>query len=203
MLATNLATRPFYNVRIARLLLALVAVALVALSAVILMQALSLRERERGLTSRASEARAEAARLRDEAERVRGSVDLNRIEAVSAAATEVNRVIQRRVFSWSAMLSEVEGTLPDDLRITAIQPQQDEKGFRVSFTVEAERPEALSEFVTNLERQGSFRDVLVESQQTALDDVIDGVVAGAYVQQATAAGPDDDSETGAVEAPAP
>ena len=182
MLTTNLATRPFYNVRLVRLGLAAAAAVLVALSVTILVQALSLREQEQVLTARATQAQEEASRLLREAAEARARVNPDEMAVISAAAAEANEVIEQRAFSWSRLLAHIEATLPDDVRVSAIEPAIETDAVTVMFTVESKSAEALSTFVTALEGEGTFRDVLPVSQRTANDGILDAVVQGTYVR---------------------
>jgi len=180
MLKTNLSTRPFYNARVVGLALAGTALALAALSAIHLVWAMSLANRERALSARATDARAQAAQLRTDAERLRKRVDPKELEAVSAAAREVNAVIEQRAFSWGQLLTHLEATVPDDVRITAVQPKLEDQGMSVALTVEAQNIEHLSAFMDALEKSGAFKNVLPITRQMADDNVIDAVIEGRY-----------------------
>ena len=188
MLKTNLSTRPFYNTRVVGLALAGTALALAVLSAIHVAWALSLANEERALSARATDARAQAAELRADAERLRKRVDPKELEAVSAAAREANAVIEQRAFSWGQLLSHLEKTVPDDVRITAVQPKLDDEGVSVALTVEAQTVEHLSAFMDALEKSGAFKHVLPTSRQTADDAVIDAVIEGRYFPVASATG---------------
>jgi Tfp pilus assembly protein PilN len=186
MLKTNLSTRPFYNARVVGLALAGTAIVLAALSAFHLVWALSLANRERALSARATDARTQAAQLRSDAERLRKRVDPKELEVVSAAAREANAVIEQRAFSWGQLLTHLEATLPDDVRITAVQPKLVDESIVVAMTVEAQSFEHLSAFMDALERSGAFKNVLPVTRQTGDDDVIDAVIEGRYSPVATA-----------------
>ena len=180
MLRTNLSTRPFYNERAVRALLGLCALVLMALTAFNVLQAVSLRGRERELSARATGARDEANRLRADAQRTLAQVDPKELEIVSGAAREANDLIQQRTFSWVQLLSEVESALPDNVRVTRVDPSVDEGVITVSLAVEAKSTEALAALVETLESKSTFRDVWAPEQNRADDGLIDAIVEGTY-----------------------
>ncbi|HEX5108010.1 MAG TPA: PilN domain-containing protein [Vicinamibacterales bacterium] len=186
MLKTNLSTRPFYNTRLVGLALIGAAIVLAVISALHLVWAVSLANEEGILSARATEARTQAGELRADAERLRKRVDPKELETVSAAAREANAVIEQRTFSWGQLLSHLEATVPDDVRITAVTPKIDDEGVTVTLSVEAQNVEHLSAFMDALEKSGAFRNVWPTTRQTGDDDVIDAVVEGRYTPIANA-----------------
>ena len=179
MLTTNLSTRPFYNERAVRGLLLGMLLLVLVLTAFNAVRAVSLRNEERSLSARATQATAEAARLRTEAQQMTGQIDPKELAAVSAAATEANDVIAQRTFSWVALLADLEATVPDNVRVTSIDPRVEEGIMRVTFYVEADSPEQLALFMNGLERRGSFSDVLPRTQHQA-EDLLEATVEGTY-----------------------
>jgi hypothetical protein len=118
-LRTNLASRPFYNVRAVRALIGALGLIVVALSLFNVVQLVRLSASQRTLGARASEAETRAQRLRTEAARIRTQINQRELETVSAAAREANSIIDRRAFSWTGLFIQLEATLPDDVRSTA------------------------------------------------------------------------------------
>jgi len=180
MLTTNLSTRPFYNERAVRTILALLLLLVVALTVFDALTAYGLRTRERGLSARATQALAEADRLRGEARTMTAQINPKELEAVSRAATEANAVIAQRTFSWVALFEELEATLPDDVRVTAVQPRVEKGNTIVLLNVEAMSSEHLATFMEALERRGAFRHVLPRNKSLGDDDVIDATVEATY-----------------------
>jgi Tfp pilus assembly protein PilN len=180
MLTTNLSTRPFYNERTARTLLALLLLLVIALTVFAATTAYSLRTRERALSASATQALAEADRLRAEARVMTAQINPKELEAVSRAATEANAVIAQRTFSWVALFEELEATLPDDVRVTAVQPRVEKGNTIVLLNVQAMSSEHLATFIEALERRGAFRQVLPHNESLGEDDVIDAVVEATY-----------------------
>ena len=122
MLRTNLATRPFYNERAVRFVLGILVLAVLAVSAFNAIELLRLTESQRTLGAHAFDAEREAARLRSEAAAIRAQINAKELEVVANAAREANSIIDQRAFSWSELFDQLEHTLPDDVRITAVDP---------------------------------------------------------------------------------
>jgi Tfp pilus assembly protein PilN len=180
MLTTNLSTRPFYNERAVRSVLGLLLVLAALLTAYSAYSAYSLRSREQSLGARATQAMAEADRLRGETRAMTAQINPKELETVTAAANEANVVIAQRAFSWTALLGELEATLPDDVRITSVQPRLEKGTTMVALSVEAMSPEHLAAFMEALEKRGAFRQVLPKEEAVADDKVIDATIEAAY-----------------------
>ena len=181
MLRTNLATRPFYNVRVVQIVLATAAAIVIGVTAFNVAQILRLGASQSTLGARASEATVEARRLLADADRIRKQIDPQELQVVANAAREANAIIDQRAFSWTDLLAEFEETLPADVRITAVQPRLEKNSFVVGIGVEARRSEDLDAFIEALEQRGSFHNVLSVQEQTNNDGLIQAVVEGAYL----------------------
>ena len=188
MLRTNLATRPFYNVRVVHVVLGLAVAIVIGLTAFNGIQIMRLGASQSTLGARAAEAGREAARLRAEAVRIRAQIDPQELQVVANAAREANAIIDQRAFSWTDLLSEFEATLPSDVRITAVQPRLEKTSFVVGIGVEARRSEDLDAFIEALEQRGSFHNVLSIQEQTNTEGLIEAVIEGAYVPPASPEG---------------
>jgi Tfp pilus assembly protein PilN len=180
MLTTNLSTRPFYNERAVRSVLGLLLLLAALLTAYSAYSAYSLRSRERSLGARATQALAEADRLRGETRAITAQINPKELETVTAAANEANAVIAQRAFSWTALLGELEATVPDDVRITSVEPRLEKGTTMVTLNVEAMSPEHLAAFIEALEKRGAFRQVLPREEAVAEDKVIDAKIEATY-----------------------
>lgn len=192
MLKTNLATRPFYNLRAVRVLLGVVAVLVLALTLFNVVRLVRLTASQYTLGARAADAEREAADLRADAARIRSQIDPQELQVVADAAREANTIIDQRAFSWTDLLTQFEATLPPDVRITTVQPRLDKGSeFIVAIGVEARRSEDLDAFIEALETEGGFRNVLSIQEQTSDAGLIQALVQGSYApppRPATGAG---------------
>jgi Tfp pilus assembly protein PilN len=106
------------------------------------------------------ESEQEAARLRTQAAAIRAQINPKELETVASAAREANGIIDQRAFSWTELLGQFEQTLPENVRIMAVQPHLASDGsFVVGMTVQARRAEDLDAFIEALEKTGAFRNV--------------------------------------------
>jgi len=181
MLRTNLSTRPFYNTRAVQTVLAVAALVVVALTLFNAVQIIRLSASQRTLGERAATAEAEAQRLRTEAAALRARINPEELRVVAAAANEANGIIDRRAFSWTDLLARFEQTLPDEARITAIQPRHEKGRVIISALVETREIEDLDRFIEALEKTGTFHDVLPTQYQQA-DGVYQAVIEGVYTE---------------------
>ena len=193
MLRTNLSTRPFYNDRAVRT--GLVVLALITLGLTLFNAFEILRLERAGREARQTVARnnAQALEMRQRAQVIRQSINQAALQAVQASARDANALIDRRAFSWTALLNYFQATLPPDVRIASVTPQVDIDGrMMVSIAVFARRVEDLSEFADALETTGAFSDVL--PRQTSVEEdgtlraAMQGYYAGPAVGQAVPSG---------------
>jgi len=184
MLRTNLSTRPFYNERLVSAALALAALVVLALTVFNVVQLTSLSRRNATLGESVDRAEAEAEKFRREATQARSQVDRERLQAVLEASQEANRLIDRRVFSWTGLLNQLEATLPPDVRIQAIRPSTEEDVLTLTMTVFARRPEDVETFIARLEATGAFRNVVPKQDSTTPEGLLEVLLEGQYVQAA-------------------
>jgi phosphoglycolate phosphatase-like HAD superfamily hydrolase len=188
MLRTNLSTRPFYNIRAVQAALgALVALAIL-FTLFNVISLLQLATSQRSLGARAVQAQNDAAKLRADAAQIRGQINAKELEVVSAAAREAKSIIEMRAFSWTDLLAQFEKTLPENVRITAVQPRLEKDGrFIISMRVEAKEIGDVEKFLEDLERTGAFHNVLTTDEQATEDGLLEALIEGSYVQQAASA----------------
>jgi Tfp pilus assembly protein PilN len=184
MLRTNLSTRPFYNQRAVQVALTAMVVLVLGVTGFNTAQLVRLTASQRSLGAHAAESEREAARLRTEAAAVRAQINPKELETVASAAREANGIIDQRAFSWTDLLGQFEQTLPDNVRITAVQPRLDPDGhFIVGMTVQARRAEDLDAFIEALEKTGAFRNVTPLQEQTTDQGLLEAVVEGTYITE--------------------
>ena len=166
MLRNNLSTRPFYNERAVRTGLAALAVLAIALTLFNAYQVIRLQGQSRDARQTIAQNEAEARDARDKAQVIRRSIDREKLAAVQVAANEANALIDRRTFSWTELLNQFQATLPADVRIAGVTPQNDTEGRRlVQISVLSRRIEDLEDFMAALEKTGAFSAVLSRSDQ--------------------------------------
>ncbi|HYM23910.1 MAG TPA: hypothetical protein VEU08_11890 [Vicinamibacterales bacterium] len=168
MIRTNLSTRPFYNERAVHGWLLLIAVVVIAASLFNVSRLLRYSSANSEQATSASRDEKRAAQLRDEAAKLRGSVDVKTIETASVEARQANDLIDRRTFSWTELFNRFETTLPDEVRIVAVRPRLDrDRGFVVITSVIARSVEDVDAFIEALEKTGAF------SNARSVDEHID------------------------------
>ena len=199
MLRSNLATRPFYNergVRAGLAALALIAIGLTVFNAIEILRLESVgREARQAVAQNAAQARD----IREKARAIRQSINQVQLAAVQTATSEANVLIDRRAFSWTALLNQFQLTLPADVRITGVRPDIDDDGrMLVEIAVFARRVDDLSEFIEALESTGHFTEVLSRTQSVDEDGTWRAELQGYYGQAAAgaAAAPRPSSEGG-------
>ena len=173
MLRTNLSTRPFYNERLVLVALLASAVLIGVFTLFNVTELVSLSSRYTTLAAEVEQAQHRATEVRQQAGRVRASIDPVRLEAVSQAAHEANQLIDRRTFSWTGLFNQFEATLPAGVRITAVKPLVDPDGrFIVSMTVVGRRVEDINA-------------VLSREERTNEEGLLEATLQGTYLPGAT------------------
>jgi len=189
VLRTNLSTRPFYNERGVHVVLALLAVAVIALTAWQVMRVLRLSKYKTELTATVRRDHAETEKLAREAADIRRGMNQQELATVSAAAAEANDLIEQRTFSWTALFNQLEATLPEDVMLTAVRPTFKDGHTIISFELQGKRTEDVDTFMDHLEATGQFHDVRW-SQETITDEGLHRVTMQAeYTPSATAVHP--------------
>jgi hypothetical protein len=188
MLTGNLATRPFYNERLVRVVLIVALVSVAAWTAVNLISLYSLSRRGTMFGEVIGTETAKAATARSEAQALRATLDGAEVASMSRAAAEANQLIAHRAFSWTSLFDRFELTLPPDVRLVHVQPQVDQEGrLLVAMTVISKSVEDLDDFIARLEASGSFTGVLSRQDEALDDDTIQSSLQGFYHEPANAA----------------
>ena len=156
----NLATRPFYNDRAVHLALAAVGLAAVAVLVLGGARLVELSRAHGTLTLQAEAAERETATVSAQTARHERAVPRDALEALGGAAEEVHRLIERRLFSWTAFFNVIEQTLPSDVMLTAVRPETDDRGTSIDLAVIGRTVADIEEFIRRLEETGAFADVL-------------------------------------------
>lgn len=185
MIRTNLSTRPFYNDRSVQLLLLLLAIVVVAATAFNISRVLRYSRSDTRLATQASRDEARAADLRQQATRLRASVDPKQVDFASADARQANDLIDRRTFSWTDLFNRFETTLPDEVRITSVKPRADRShGTVLTIAVVARGVDDVSMFMANLEATGAFKNLRPAEEHVNERGELESVLETAYVPSA-------------------
>lgn len=154
--AINLATRPFVELRplYTRLRIAMGALALLAIGLGVGIHSLSQR-------THAAQARMNALRSQTESFQTERQTDERRMHqpanrAVLDRSLFLNAIFQRKSFSWTAVMMDLERVLPPGVQVTSIEPVVSPEGdVSMRLRVSGNRDRAI-ELVRNLERSQRF-----------------------------------------------
>lgn len=181
MLRTNLATRPFYNERGVHGVLLLVGAIVIALTIFNVVEIAVLSRRHLALGQQIAAADSRAQELRARAAQARQAVDPKQIAAISDEAREANAIINQRLFSWTDLLSRLETTLPDGVRITMLRPGVERDGsITVQITVTGRSIEDIEEFMARLEKTTAFSGVYPRDDAPTEGGLVQATLEGKY-----------------------
>ena len=160
MIRGNLSTRPFYNERAVHAWALIAALLVGAATLFNITRVLQYSSSDTRLAGEATRDENRASDLRQQAARLRATVDPKLLEFASNEARQANDLIDRRTFSWTELFNRFETTLPSDVRITTVRPSIDKKrGIVLTLTVVARGQEDVAEFLTNLEKTAMFKEL--------------------------------------------
>jgi Tfp pilus assembly protein PilN len=167
VIRTNLSTRPFYNERVVHLWLAALALVVLGATAFNVSRVLRYSRSDTRLATQASRDESRAADLRQQAARLRASVDPKQVDFAAADARQANDLIDRRTFSWTELFNRFETTLPDDVRIASVRPHVDrDRGVVLTISVTARGVDDVNTFIARLEETGAFENVRPAEEHT-------------------------------------
>ncbi len=183
MLRGNLSTRPFYNDRTVTVAIGVLALMVLAMTLFNAGAIYTLAAERREHRERAAADNAEATRIRTEAQGLQQTLDRATLARLAASATEANRLIEQRTFSWTSLLALLERTLPPDVRLTAISPRLQQDAFQVSMAVIARDLDYIDDFIIAMRETGAFYDVAPTEQRRNDDGTYRAVVVAGYLAQ--------------------
>jgi type IV pilus assembly protein PilN len=184
VIRNNLSTRPFYNLAAVRTWLMIAGVVVLVATAFNISQVLRYSNSNTELVTRAQNDEASAAELRRNAQKMRTSVDVAQVDAVSVDARQANQLIDRRTFSWTELFNRFERTLPDDVRITAVHPAVD-KDRRIVLTVNvlAREVDDVNQFMESLDKTNAFEELHSRQERLSEEGQIESVLEMVYRPQ--------------------
>ena len=161
----NLATRPFRNEALPNLLFVLGALLALGLSGEHVLRLRSvLGETSSVLDRQAAAAEQELVALRREAQAARVAAPE---PAKVAEWRAVKDLVDKRVFSWSLLLSRLQGVLPPGVRLLSITPSVTAGLIRLELAAVARSREEGFELARALEAEGNFKQVYPLTVQTS------------------------------------
>lgn len=181
MIRTNLATRPFYNERAVHAWL-LIAAGLVAIATLFnVTRVVRYSRRDTQKAGEASRDETRAAELRQQAARLRATIDPKQIDYASNEARQANDLIDRRTFSWTELFNKFETTLPDEARISSVRPLIDkQRGIILSIAVVSRGVDDVHSFMERLLATGAFADVGPVEEHTDDEGMLESILEANY-----------------------
>jgi len=190
VIRTNLSTRPFYNERAVHFWLLVAAVAIVIATALNVSAGLGYRRGDNELAKQADADEARTAELRQQASKLRGSVDPRQIDVAAAAARQANELIDRRTFSWTDLLNRLETTLPDEAHVVAIRPKVDRaNGIVLTLQIVARDVDDVNQFMENLEETGAFKNPRPTTERFNEQGLFESQLEAGYIPESVTPAP--------------
>jgi Tfp pilus assembly protein PilN len=178
---TNLSTRPFYNTRAVSFWLLLLLLLVATASLFNVWRIMHYSQSDSALAMQATGDSSKAAAMRQEAAKLRASVDARQVALVSVEAKKANDLIDRRTFSWTDLLNQFEQTLPADVRITAVRPRvKDDRTVLITVTAVGRAVDDVNQFMENLEETKSFAHLLVRDERTNEEGLLEVTLEANY-----------------------
>jgi hypothetical protein len=166
MVRINLSTRPFYNERLVAFIIAVIGVIAIGVMAFSVQQIVSLSSKRTTLRAQIAQGAAAANRADIETESIQKSINARALKALALDATQANRLIDERTFSWSVFFTLIGKTLPDDVRVDSVAPSVDKEGVVVRMTIVSKHTDDLALFIENLQNTGAFYDILPQQEDS-------------------------------------
>lgn len=187
MLRINLSTRPFYNERLVSFLIVAAGLVAVGVMAFSVQQIVSLSSERTALRAQMAQDAATTQRANEETTALNHAIDPRGLKGLAINATQANRLIDERTFSWTIFFSLIGKTLPNDVRIDSVAPSIDKDGVVVLMTIVSKRTEDLAAFIENLQKTGAFYDILPQKEDATNDGMRRTSVSARYLSPKTAA----------------
>ncbi len=189
-LPVNLATAPVENVRRVRRWLRGVAATAAAVTLMhgLLVAWLSWPSQPtdgRAMTIRSTEVDAWQAEVED----LKQVADVSRGRAAAAAVEIGNAVISWRAIPWDDIFNDLEGLLPDRVRLELVQPAVEGGGdVRVSMVAAADDPARLQDLLLSLEAEPAFTEIYPTREERGPDGLYRMTLGARYLLSQNTAG---------------
>jgi type IV pilus assembly protein PilN len=156
LVSINLATRPFVELRplLAKLRLAMIALALLATGLIIGLRAL--KERADAATAQMDALKAQTADYQGRMLKNEARMKQPQNRAVLERARFLNELFEKKSFSWTAVMMDLERVLPAGVQVMSIDPSISKEGdVNIRLRVNGDREKAV-QLVRNLEKSRRF-----------------------------------------------
>jgi hypothetical protein len=183
MLKGNLSTRPFYNERLVTMVLAAIAVGAVLLAGYDVKRLVDLSRRRSAAVAKLEANQREAARIRAQAIAQQQAVDRPTLTRLAAYTREANALIDQRTFSWTGLFSQLEATMPPDVRLVSISPRVEKGTTHLTLSIVLRDLDDVDVFIDNLMRTGAFYDVAPTEQRQQEDGSFAARLDAAYLSK--------------------
>ena len=189
MLKINLATRPFYNERAIDTVLLLLGTGALVLMVVGGRTVFQLSNTYADVVKTAERSEAQAGTVAQETVALNQSVSEDELEALRLSASEANRLIDQRVFSWTELFNVIEQTLQDRVMLTGLRPTGTSGSMTLTIGVIGERVTDIEQFIEDLEATGSVDNVLARQEQRTEDGMYSAQLTGEFRWSSSRSGP--------------
>lgn len=125
------------------------------------------------LETEIADTRSEAARLNAEIEKIDRRELNRRIEYV-------NTQIAERAFSWNRLLNDLERVMPDDVRVTQLNPSVEGATVQLAMSVESKTQDGVIRLLDQMLADPSFARAFPRSEQLGEDGIRRFVVEAEY-----------------------
>ncbi len=162
----NLASQPFQRVR--AMLLASIAVSVALAGTLVALIFLIMADRAQVADVRSDIARLNRELRQAQSEQVRLTSVVNKPEnsEVLERSVFINTLIYRKGISWTRIFSDLEKTLPYNVKVVQIRPTLDSRNqVALDMALAAENSDAILQALTELEKSALFGEVFVHSMQ--------------------------------------
>jgi type IV pilus assembly protein PilN len=156
LVSINLATRPFVELRplLAKLRLAMIALALLAIGLIIGLRAL--KSRADAATAQMDALKAQTADYQGRMLKNEARMKQPQNRAVLERARFLNELFEKKSFSWTAVMMDLERVLPSGVQVMSIDPSISKEGdVNIRLRVNGDREKAV-QLVRNLEKSRRF-----------------------------------------------
>jgi len=183
----NLASQPLENLRPVRAAVVAAGLVAVVLGAVLLNRELRNRNEFRALIQQQAGLELSLRELTAQQQEMESALSTTEAQQIRERSGFMNSLILRKSLSWTQLFMDLEKTLPERARITAIQPQLNAtEDVDLNLTVSAASMEPLVEFLKNLESSSEFGAPVVGAQhyvtERTAETGIELVLTSRYVQ---------------------